>query len=51
VLPWFGVSIGMHAFPFVALVFVANVLRVIWFDAIYGFAIGVLVPAWILGVR
>jgi hypothetical protein len=37
------------AFPFVVLVYIANVLRVIWFDAIYGFVVGVLAPAWILG--
>jgi hypothetical protein len=41
--------LAVLAFPFVVLVFIANVLRMVWFDAIYGFVIGVLVPTWILG--
>jgi hypothetical protein len=43
--------LAVLAFPFVILVFIANLLRVIWFDALYGFFIGVLVPGWILGAR
>jgi hypothetical protein len=41
--------LALLAFPFVILVFIANLLRVIWFDALYGFFIGVIVPGWILG--
>jgi hypothetical protein len=32
----------------VVLIFVGNVLSVIWFDALYGFAIGLLLPELLL---
>jgi hypothetical protein len=72
VLMYFGISIGMHAFPsttdaqnllhhaklaakrfhplailsfpLVVLIYIANILSVVWADAIYGFAIGLGLP-------
>lgn len=37
------------AYPVVGLIYVANLLSVIWFDALYGYFIGILVPSWVLG--
>ena len=39
--------LAVLAFPFVILVYVANLLSIIWFDALYGFFIGVILPGWI----
>jgi len=36
------------SFPLVILIFVANILSIVWFDALYGFALGFLLPAWLL---
>jgi Putative zincin peptidase len=75
-LLWFGVSIGMHAFPspqdanvlwgeakrfarsgnllailsfpLVVVIYIAHFLSFFWFDAIYGFAVGLLLPELIL---
>lgn len=35
------------SFPFVILIYIANILRFFWFDAFYGFFIGVLLPGLI----
>jgi hypothetical protein len=37
------------AYPVVGLIYLANLLSVIWFDALYGFFIGIILPSWILG--
>ncbi len=39
--------LAIISFPIIVLIFVANVLRVIWFDALYGFFIGIIVPTFI----
>jgi len=44
-----GSVAAVLAFPFVVLVYIANLLSIIWFDALYGFFIGVILPGWILG--
>jgi hypothetical protein len=36
--------LAIVSFPLVALVFVANVLRFFWFDALYGVAVGLVLP-------
>jgi hypothetical protein len=36
--------LAIVSFPLVGLIMIANLLSVIWFDAIYGFAIGILLP-------
>lgn len=36
------------AYPVVGLIYLANLLSIVWFDALYGFAIGILLPAWLL---
>jgi hypothetical protein len=40
--------LALVSFPIVVLIYVANVLRVVWFDLIYGAAIGLLLPELIL---
>jgi hypothetical protein len=39
-----GNVLAILSMPLVVLIFIANIARFIWFDAIYGFAIGVLIP-------
>ncbi len=36
--------LALVAFPLVVLIYLANVLRILWFDAIYAFAIGLGLP-------
>ncbi|HEX8173093.1 MAG TPA: metalloprotease family protein [Thermoanaerobaculia bacterium] len=40
--------LAMLSMPFVVAIFIANVLSIVWFDVIYGFGIGVALPAVIL---
>ncbi len=40
--------LALVSFPLVALIFVANILRVIWFDLAYGVALGVGLPELLL---
>ena len=42
--------LALVSFPLVAAIFVANALRVFWFDALYGFALGFLLPQAILAL-
>jgi len=37
------------SFPLVVLIMLAHVASVFWFDALYGFALGFLLPEWLLG--
>ena len=41
-------TLAIISFPFVVLVFIANLLRFFWFDALYGYSIGVLLPSYVL---
>ncbi|MCE9600471.1 MAG: metalloprotease family protein [Spirochaetia bacterium] len=40
--------LALLSFPIVIVIYVANMLRFFWFDAIYGLAVGFLIPGWIL---
>lgn len=44
-----GNPLAIISFPVVGLIFVFNVLRVIWADLIYGIAIGIGIPSLIFG--
>lgn len=44
-----GNLLAIISFPIVGLVYLFNILRVIWSDAIYAFAIGVGIPSLIFG--
>jgi len=37
-------------FPLVLIMYIANFLKMIWFDALYGIFIGIILPALVLGV-
>lgn len=37
--------LAIISFPIVGLIYIANALSVLWFDAIYGFFIGIMLPA------
>lgn len=41
-------KVAYVAYPVVGLIYLANLLSVIWFDALYGFFIGIILPSWIL---
>jgi hypothetical protein len=43
-----GSLLAIASYPIVGLIYVANILRFFWFDAIYGMAVGVGLPLWIL---
>jgi hypothetical protein len=43
-----GNLLAIASFPIVILIRVANLARFFWFDAIYGFSIGVLLPTLVL---
>jgi hypothetical protein len=43
-----GSLLAWASYPLVVLIYIANVLRFFWFDALYGLAIGVGLPMWIL---
>ena len=43
-----GSLLALASFPLAALIMVANVLSVVWFDAIYAFGIGFLLPEILL---
>ncbi len=40
--------LALISFPLVGLIFIANILSIIWFDALYGLALGILVPTILL---
>ncbi len=40
--------LAILSFPLVGLIYVANILRFVWFDYFYGFALGFLLPELIL---
>ena len=40
--------LALVSFPLVVLVFIANALTVLWFDALYGVALGVFLPMFII---
>ena len=42
--------LALIGFPLVVLIYVANVLSIIWFDAIYGFTLGLGLPELVLNV-
>ena len=37
--------LAIASYPLVVLIYIANLLRFVWFDAIYGFFIGVILPS------
>ncbi len=39
---------AMISYPLVVLIFVANVLKIFWFDYIYGLVIGLWLPEWLM---
>lgn len=39
--------LAIASFPIVILIYIANVLRVVWFDALYGIFIGIILPSLI----
>jgi hypothetical protein len=44
-------AVVLVSFPLVILIFIAKALRVIWFDAAYGFWLGFLLPQWLMSTR
>ena len=40
--------LALISFPLVILIYIANVLSVIWFDALYGIALGIFLPMFLL---
>lgn len=40
--------LAIVSYPLIILIYIANFLRIIWFDSIYGIAIGVWLPEFIL---
>lgn len=40
--------LAIISYPIVGLIYVANLLRIVWFDYLYGFALGFLLPEFIL---
>jgi len=40
--------LALISFPLVVLIYIANILSVIWFDYLYGLALGVLLPMFLL---
>ena len=35
------------SFPLVVAIYAANLLRIVWFDYLYGFALGILLPEFL----
>jgi hypothetical protein len=40
--------LAIISFPLVVIIYIANILRFFWIDALYGFAIGILLPFMVL---